>query len=272
MSFAQKLIAWQRRHGRSGLPWQGTRDPYRIWLSEVMLQQTQVSAVIPYYERFLAKYPTVEALAAASEDEVLRLWSGLGYYARGRNLHQAAQLLMNGFPRTAAQIAELPGVGRSTAAAIAAFAFGERVAILDGNVKRVLARCFGTDENLWERAERLLPKRGIETYTQALMDLGATVCTRNPVCDKCPVKARCVARKTGRIAELPAPRPRKVLPLRKTRWFVYLDRGKVLLERRPSSGIWGGLWCFPERALAKAATARRLEPIEHGFMHFRLRI
>jgi A/G-specific adenine glycosylase len=274
MSFAQKLIAWQRRHGRSGLPWQGTRDPYRIWLSEVMLQQTQVSAVIPYYERFLAKYPTLEALAAASEDEVLRLWSGLGYYARGRNLHQAAQLLMNGFPRTAAQIAELPGVGRSTAAAIAAFAFGERVAILDGNVKRVLARCFGTDENLWERAERLLPKRGIETYTQALMDLGATVCTRNPVCDKCPVKARCVARKTGRIDELPAPRPRKTLPLRKTTWLVYVDRGKVLLERRPSPGIWGGLWCFPEKSGAAFPVypLKKLAPIDHGFTHFRLRI
>jgi A/G-specific adenine glycosylase len=273
MSFAQKLIAWQRRHGRRGLPWQDTRDPYRIWLSEVMLQQTQVSAVIPYYERFLQKYPDVEALAAASEDDVLRLWSGLGYYARGRNLHKAAvQISRNGFPRSAEEIAELPGVGRSTAAAIAAFAFGERAAILDGNVKRVLARRFGTDGDLWTLAERLLPDQEIETYTQALMDLGATVCTRTPKCAACPVRQPCVARKTGRIAELPAPKPRKVLPLRRTRWFVYLDRGKVLLERRPSPGIWGGLWCFPERALAKAATTRKLAPIEHGFTHFRLRI
>jgi A/G-specific adenine glycosylase len=273
MSFAEKLIAWQRRHGRRGLPWQGTRDPYRIWLSEVMLQQTQVAAVVPYYERFLEKYPTVDALAAASEDQVLRLWAGLGYYARGRNLHKAAlQVARDGFPRSAEKIAELPGVGRSTAAAIAAFAFGERAAILDGNVKRVLARRFGTEEGLWTLAEALLPHKDIETYTQALMDLGATVCTRIPKCEACPVRRPCVARKTGRIAELPAPRVKKVLPLRTTRWFVYLDRGKVLLERRPSPGIWGGLWCFPERALAKAATTRKLEPIEHGFTHFRLRI
>lgn len=273
MSFAEKLIVWQRRHGRRGLPWQGTRDPYRIWLSEVMLQQTQVAAVIPYYERFLEKYPTVDALAAASEDQVLRLWAGLGYYARGRNLHKAAiQVARDGFPRSAEKIAELPGVGRSTAAAIAAFAFGERAAILDGNVKRVLARRFGTEEDLWTLAERLLPDKDIETYTQALMDLGATVCTRRPACSACPLKSSCIARRTGRTAELPAPRPKKVLPLRTTRWFVYLDRGKVLLERRPSPGVWGGLWCFPERALAKAATTRKLEPFEHGFTHFRLRI
>jgi A/G-specific adenine glycosylase len=273
MSFAQKLIAWQRRHGRRGLPWQDTRDPYRVWLSEVMLQQTQVSAVIPYYERFLQKYPDVEALAAASEDDVLRLWSGLGYYARGRNLRKAAiEISKNGFPASAEKIAELPGVGRSTAAAIAAFAFGERAAILDGNVKRVLARRFGTEQDLWALAERVLPDTEIETYTQALMDLGATVCTRRPACNACPLKSSCIARKTGRTAELPAPKPRKVLPLRRTRWFVYLDRGKVLLERRPSPGIWGGLWCFPERSLAKAATTRKLETIEHGFTHFRLRI
>src|SRR5947207_8312853 len=178
MAFAENLIAWQRRHGRRDLPWQGTRDPYRIWLSEVMLQQTQVAAVIPYYERFLRRFPTVEALASASEDEVLQLWSGLGYYARGRNLHAAAKAIeQNGFPQPAKEIETLPGVGRSTAAAIAAFAFGERAAILDGNVKRVLARYFGIEgwpieDKLWKHAERLLPKRGIETYTQALMDLG----------------------------------------------------------------------------------------------------
>jgi A/G-specific adenine glycosylase len=273
MSFAQKVIGWQRKHGRHRLPWQGTRDPYRIWLSEVMLQQTQVSAVIPYYERFLAKYPTIEALAAASEDEVLRLWSGLGYYARGRNLHKAAaDISRNGFPKTADKIAELPGVGRSTAAAIAAFAYGERAAILDGNVKRVLARCYGVAEPEWELAERLLPKRGIESYTQGLMDLGATVCKRVPDCATCPVKLDCVARKTGRIAELPAPRARKALPQKETRWYVFVDAGRVLLERRPSSGIWGGLWCFPERRPAKCRVERRLPVIEHGFTHFRLRI
>ena len=274
MSFAEKLIAWQRRHGRRGLPWQGTRDPYRIWLSEVMLQQTQVSAVIPYFNKFVDKYPSVEALAAASEDDVLRLWAGLGYYARGRNLHAAArQIVRSGFPGSAEKIAELPGVGRSTAAAIAAFAFGERAAILDGNVKRVLSRVYGIEdlEQLWAKAERLLPQRDIETYTQALMDLGATVCTRKPSCDGCPVKARCVARKTGRIDELPAPRPRKPLPLRRVNWFVYRHQGKVLLERRPSPGIWGGLWCFPEKQLVKGTTTR-LAPIDHGFTHFRLRI
>jgi len=276
MSFAEKLIGWQRRHGRHGLPWQGTRDPYRIWLSEIMLQQTQVGTVVPYYMRFIKKYPTVEALAAASEDEVLQLWSGLGYYARGRNLRLAAQSVVSrgAFPETAAQIAELPGVGRSTAAAIAVFAFGERAAILDGNVKRVLARRFGlaADEEMWRKAERLLPPKEVETYTQALMDLGATVCTRKPDCGACPVRAGCVARKTGRIAELPAPRLRKALPLKKTRWFVYRDAGRVLLERRPSPGIWGGLWCFPELPIIKTTEMRKLEPIDHGFTHFRLRI
>ena len=272
MSFAAKLIDWQRRHGRHHLPWQGTRDPYRIWLSEVMLQQTQVATVIPYYERFISRYETVDALAAASEDDVLRLWSGLGYYARGRNLHKAAiKLAQEGFPRTAAGIAELPGVGRSTAAAIAVFAFGERAAILDGNVKRVLARCFGAEGDLWPLAQRLLPERAIEAYTQALMDLGATLCTRVPQCGRCPVQARCVARKTGRIAELPAPRLRKPLPLRRVAWYVFLHQGKVLLERRAAPGIWGGLWCFPERPLLRAKSAR-LPPIDHGFTHFRLRI
>src|SRR5574341_1248690 len=267
MSFAAKLVAWQRRHGRHDLPWQGTRDPYRRWLSEVMLQQTQVAAVIPYYKRFLRRFPTVSALAAASEDAVLRLWSGLGYYARGRNLLSAARKISRGggFPRTAAQIAELPGVGRSTAAAVAVFAYGERAAILDGNVKRVLARVFGVGEErkLWPLAQRLLPRGGIETYTQALMDLGATVCTRNPDCGAYPVRADCVARKTGRTAELPAPRARKTLPLRKATWFVYRHDGSVLLERRPSSGIWGGLWCFPEKRIAKGST-RKLPVIEHG--------
>ena len=274
MSFAAKLIGWQRQHGRRNLPWQNTRDPYRIWLSEVMLQQTQVSAVIPYYERFLARYPTVAALAAASEDEVLRLWSGLGYYARGRNLHKAAvEISRHGFPKTAETIAELPGVGRSTAAAIAVFAYGERAAILDGNVKRVLSRVYGAGEaQLWKLAERLLPKVGIEAYTQGLMDLGATVCKRIPDCVTCPVKAGCVARKTGRIGELPAPRARKVLPWRKASWFVFLHQGKILLERRPSPGIWGGLWCFPERRPAGCRIKRKLPPIEHGFTHFRLRI
>jgi A/G-specific adenine glycosylase len=276
MPFAENLIRWQRRHGRHDLPWQGTRDPYRIWLSEVMLQQTQVSTVIPYYRRFLEKYPTAQALARATEDEVLQLWSGLGYYARGRNLHQAARVVAKeGFPRTAEKIAELPGVGRSTAAAIAAFAYGERGAILDGNVKRVLARVFAVPDEtaLWRLAERLLPKRGIEAYTQALMDLGATICTRRkPQCERCPVASSCKAKKQNRIDELPSPRPRRELPERSVTWLVLRHDGAVLVERRPAPGIWGGLWCPPELAGKKPRGAKALAPIEHGFTHFRLRI
>ena len=272
--FASDLIAWQRRHGRKGLPWQGTRDPYRIWLSEVMLQQTQVATVIPYYARFLEAFPTAAALAAASQDDVLRLWAGLGYYARGRNLHAAARIIAErGFPKSREAIEKLPGVGRSTAAAIAAFAFGARAAILDGNVKRVLSRRFGVEgePQLWKLAERLLPRSGIEAYTQALMDLGATICTRSkPRCGDCPIQSTCIARRQDRVEELPAPRRRKPLPQREVTWLVLRHRREVLLEKRPAVGIWGGLWCFPE-----AQTDARgilLEPLEHGFTHFRLRI
>jgi A/G-specific adenine glycosylase len=297
-AFSAKVIAWQRRHGRSGLPWQGTTDPYRIWLSEIMLQQTQVAAVVPYYARFLDKFPTIAALAAAQEEAVLQLWSGLGYYARGRNLHRAARKIVferqGKFPRTAEAIAELPGVGRSTAAAIAAFAFGERGAILDGNVKRVLARRHGiagwpgepaVEARLWQLAERLLPRRGIEIYTQALMDLGATLCTRGqPRCDACPVRADCVARKKGLVGEIPAPRPRKALPQKRATWLMLLHRGNVLMEKRPSAGLWGGLWSFPELTKGSAGDfcrrefglrigePRELESLSHSFTHFHLRI
>lgn len=245
-----------------------------------MLQQTQVASVIPYYARFLRRFPDVRALAAASEDEVLRLWSGLGYYARGRNLHRAAQRIvldLNGvFPRTASQIEALPGVGRSTAAAIAAFSFGERAAILDGNVRRVLSRRYGINEErkLWEKADRLVPYKDIEIYTQALMDLGATVCTRvKPACERCPVAARCVARREGRIHELPAPRTRKSSPTRRATWFVLVHRGEVLLERRPGAGIWGGLWAFPESSTGyEIRKQKRLPAFEHGFTHFKLQV
>ena len=275
-AFAEQLIRWQRRHGRHDLPWQASRDPYRVWLAEVMLQQTQVATVIPYYRRFLERFPDVGALAAASQDEVLRLWSGLGYYARGRNLHAAAKAVLasGAFPRTPDGLCKLPGVGRSTAAAIAVFAFGRRAAILDGNVKRVLARRFGVlvEPRQWALAERLLPRRGLRAYTQGLMDLGATVCTRrNPDCAVCPVARGCVARREGRIAELPAPRARKALPLKRATWFVHVRAGGVLLERRPGEGLWGGLWTFPEKRLPGAAIARRLPELEHGFTHFRLR-
>ena len=301
--FARNIVAWQRKHGRHGLPWQQGRDPYRIWLAEIMLQQTQVAAVIPYYERMVARFPDVRALARAPQDAVLRLWSGLGYYARARNLHAAARLIVHRhagkFPDTAAQLQSLPGVGRSTAAAIAAFAYGRRAAILDGNVKRVLARCFGiagypgecaVETRLWELAEGLLPRRSLAAYTQALMDLGATVCTRSqPKCMQCPVSEQCVARRDGLIALLPEPRPRRRLPLKRATWLVLLHQGSVLLERRPATGLWGGLWTFPElpqggarpsearafcrRALGSEVSAvRRLPVIEHGFTHFRLRV
>jgi len=287
--FAQKLVLWQRRHGRHRLPWQGTRDPYRVWLSEIMLQQTQVAAVIPYYERFLVRFPDIAALAGASEDEVLQLWSGLGYYARGRNLLRTARQVVKAgkFPDTVEEIHALPGVGPSSAAAIAAFAFGRRAAILDGNVKRVLARCFGIEgeKPQWALAQKLLPARGIKTYTQALMDLGATVCTRtHPACDRCPVAKDCVARREGRIDELPAARKRKPLPLKRSTWIVLLHQGSVLLERRPSTGIWGGLWVFPELVSGlpeafcrkvlgcEVKQSQRLPEIEHGFTHFKLRV
>ena len=241
-----------------------------------MLQQTQVATVIPYYERFLKRFPTVAKLARAPEEEVLRLWSGLGYYARGRNLHRAARLIAkHGFPRTAAAIAELPGIGRSTAAAIAVFAYGERAAILDGNAKRVLSRAFalGDEDELWQRAESLLPKRDIETYTQGLMDLGATSCTRvKPRCGECPIKGDCVAHTQGSTGRFPAPRAKRALPVRQVTWWVLRKNGRVLLEKRPGSGLWGGLLTFPEIAQPgwKIATRRELPVVEHGFTHFRL--
>ncbi len=268
--FARKLIEWQRRHGRHGLPWQGTRDPYRIWLSEIMLQQTQVAAVIPYYERFLARFPNVAALAAASEDEVLQLWSGLGYYARGRNLHASSRIITaQGFPNNLEKIQELPGVGRSTAAAIAVFAFGRRAAILDGNVKRVLARQFGVEGGeQWALAQKLLPRRGLPAYTQALMDLGALLCTRSkPACGRCPVAKDCVALREDRIDELPAARKRKPLPLRRATWLVLQHQRAVLLERRE-----GSVAKLRKSYPVDLREARRLPRIEHGFTHFRLTI
>ena len=297
--FAAALTAWQKRHGRHDLPWQQSRDPYIVWLSEIMLQQTQVTAVIPYYQRFLARFPTLPLLAAAPQDDVLALWSGLGYYSRARNLHRAAQLVMQRhagkFPATLEAIMDLPGIGRSTAAAILVFAFGKRAAILDGNVKRVLARVRGiagypgetaVAAQLWREAEALLPKTGLRPYTQGLMDLGATVCARrHPRCAECPVQRLCVAHKTGRIDTLPTPRPRKTLPQRRTMMLVLQHAGEILLEKRPASGIWGGMWCFPEAdvdADAVAACARRygatvtlsapLPLIAHGFTHFKLDI
>ncbi|MBV8636014.1 MAG: A/G-specific adenine glycosylase [Burkholderiaceae bacterium] len=301
-SFSAELIAWQKRHGRHSLPWQNTRDAYRVWLSEIMLQQTQVSAVIPYYQRFLERFPDCASLAAAPSEEVMALWSGLGYYSRARNLHQCAKDVVahhdGKFPSDPEQLAELPGIGRSTAAAIAAFSYGARAAIMDGNVKRVFARVFAVDgfpgdkavENLmWQRADALLPERDLEAYTQGLMDLGATVCTRGrPNCAACPLAARCLARQQGRTEELPVRKPKKAVPEKSTAMLVLAHGGQVLLEQRPALGIWGGLLSLPELDVAEKTFIQRLQqtaevhgesdgytaltPFSHTFTHFKLHI
>ncbi len=265
-SFSDSVITWQKAHGRHALPWQNTRDAYRVWLSEIMLQQTQVSAVLGYYARFLQRCPTLQSLAEAPAEDVMALWSGLGYYTRARNLHACAKRVMADyggvFPSDPALLAQLPGIGRSTAAAIAAFSYGTRAAILDGNVKRVFARVFGVDQfpgakpvedALWRRAEALLPQASngkesdIEAYTQGLMDLGATVCTRSsPSCERCPLQRRCVAMATGRTAELPIKKPKKEKPEKHATLLAVVDRQQVLLEQRPEHGIWGGLLSLPE--------------------------
>ena len=297
--FATRLISWQRQHGRHDLPWQASRNPYHVWLSEIMLQQTQVVTVIAYYLRFLELFPTLPDLAAASQDQVLAAWSGLGYYSRARNLHRAAQQIMSvhggKFPQDVLQVAELPGIGPSTAAAICAFSFGQRHAILDGNVKRVLCRFFGIDgfpgqkavENqLWQIARQLAPLQDIEAYTQAQMDLGATVCTRGkPQCQICPLQQDCVARQQGRTATLPTPRPKKAIPERETVMLLISDGQRLLLQKRPPTGIWGGMWSFPEIDSTLAAenwclthlglAAEALPPLAefvHVFTHFRLTI
>ena len=259
-TFSATVIAWQKQHGRHALPWQNTRDAYLIWLSEIMLQQTQVAAVLAYYARFLARFPTLRALAAAPVEDVMAQWSGLGYYTRARNLHKCAQRVVmeyDGiFPSDPALLAELPGIGRSTAAAISAFSSGTRAAIMDGNVKRVFARVFGIDaypgekkveQAMWRRADALLPETGIESYTQGLMDLGATLCTRSsPDCGRCPLQPRCVAYATGRTKELPVRKPKKTSPEKHTVMLVIVDDGQVLLQQRPATGIWGGLLSLPE--------------------------
>lgn len=305
--FADALIDWQKQHGRHQLPWQGTRDAYRIWLSEIMLQQTQVATVIPYYARFLDSFPDVAALAAAPTETVMAHWSGLGYYTRARNLHRCAQQVVSNhagrFPSDPETLASLPGIGKSTAAAIAAFAYGARAAILDGNVKRVFCRVFGVEgfpgqaaveKHLWQRAEAMLPEREIEAYTQGLMDLGATLCTRTrPACDRCPIQSRCIAHASGRTSELPARKPKKAIPEKSTVMLVVVHEGEILMEQRPPEGIWGGLLSLPElnrlssensavdldEQLALALSSfgdideiMMLSSFVHGFTHYRLSV
>ena len=288
--FGKTVVAWQRRHGRNTLPWQNTRDPYRVWLSEVMLQQTQVTTVLGYYERLLARWPQVTDLAAATLDEVLAQWAGLGYYSRARNLHACARAVaeLHGgeFPRTAAGLQTLPGIGRSTAAAIAAFCFGERVAILDGNVKRVLGRVLAFDgdlassaaeKKLWDRATELLPEHDVDRYTQGLMDLGATICSaRSPDCLLCPVQPLCLGQQQGDPTRFPV-KTKKLKRSRRENWWLWVagSEGQVLLQQRPATGVWAGLWTLPMfddeasvRAALPGVTLETLPRIEHALTHF----
>jgi A/G-specific adenine glycosylase len=298
--YAARLLAWFDRHGRHDLPWQHPRTPYRVWLSEIMLQQTQVAVVVPYFERFVQALPDLPSLAAAPEDQVLALWSGLGYYARARNLHAAAKhcVAMHGgdLPRDLPALIALPGIGRSTAGAILAQAWGDPAPILDGNVKRVLCRLYGiegwpgmpaVEKRLWAIAERLLPAARLADYTQAQMDFGATLCTRaDPACAICPMQDGCVALREGRVSSLPSPKPGRALPEREACMLVIEDAEcRVLLQRRPPTGVWASLWSLPEQPDVAAArdwfdahadgdfdAAHAGDAILHGFSHYRLRI
>ncbi|WP_417504150.1 A/G-specific adenine glycosylase [Marinomonas gallaica] len=299
-NFAPRVLAWFDQHGRKHLPWQHNKTPYRVWISEIMLQQTQVTTVIPYYERFMTSFPDVFALASAPQDDVLAHWSGLGYYARARNMHKAAQQLVEHwqgeFPMTQEGVCELPGIGRSTAAAILSISRNEPLAILDGNVKRVLARFHAvptwpgerkTEVAMWELAEAYAPNDRCGDYTQAMMDLGATLCTRSkPRCNECPLQADCDALATGSPTDFPKSKPKKAAkPIRSTQMLVLRQADQVLLEKRPASGIWGGLWSLPEVDLdddvAQAAEQRlpvvvhdvtSLSPFRHTFSHYHLDI
>lgn len=297
---APLVLDWFERHGRKDLPWQRDIDPYRVWVSEVMLQQTQVAVVIPYFERFMVQLPTVASLATAPLDQVLHLWSGLGYYARARHLHRAAGLVLTRYggelPQDLTELEALPGIGRSTAGAILSLALGQRQVILDGNVKRVLARVFAVPgwpgsgpilARLWDLAGSCTPAVGVAAYNQAMMDLGATLCTRAaPACGRCPLAAACAALGLGDPIAFPAPKPRREVPVREVSLLVLHNPvGEVLLERRPPAGVWGGLWSLPECATGSdpgewcrqhlglvPARVEKLKPRRHSFSHFRLDI
>jgi len=289
--FASRVLAWYEQHGRKTLPWQKDISPYRVWVSEIMLQQTQVSTVIPYFNVFIDCFPTVEKLALASEDEVLHLWSGLGYYSRARNLHKTAKIVVAEynarFPDDLETLQKLPGIGRSTAGAILATAFEIPTPILDGNVKRVLARHEGiagwpgkssVARILWDASCRYTPARNSRPYTQAIMDLGATLCTRNkPDCPRCPVSQSCVALKENNIEQYPGKKSRKTLPVKSSEMMILVnDQDQVLLEKRPGTGVWGGLWCLPEltrmTAQVKACKKETWPALRHTFSHFHLDI
>ncbi len=300
--FSQKVLAWFDNHGRRGLPWQQQKTPYRVWVAEIMLQQTQVAMVIPYFEKFIRRFPDVQALAGVTDDEVMSHWAGLGYYARARNLHRCAIQVVKKyhgeFPATQEELAALPGIGRSTAGAILSLAFGKRGIILDGNVKRVLSRYAAIEgwpgqaavsKQLWRLAEQLTPNHRLDDYTQAMMDLGSLVCLRHqPECADCPLSEPCKARRQGLAGQLPGRKPKRPLPQKSARVIILRSQGKILLEKRPPVGIWGGLWSLPEidvtlseRAVAELLRNRygvKIEALEkvrsfnHVFSHFRLRI
>ncbi len=288
--FSQALLTWFDQHGRHHLPWQQNPTPYRVWVSEIMLQQTQVNTVIPYFQRFMDRFSDIPSLANATQDEVLHLWSGLGYYARGRNLHKAAQFIVHEldgtFPDKIEEVIKLPGIGRSTAGAILAQAHQQRQPILDGNVKRVLCRfdairgwlgTASTEKKLWQLSDQYTPQTRPRAYTQAIMDLGATICIRSsPHCPLCPIKKMCLTHKQNLQAELPTPRPRKKRPI-KTAYALILknEQNEICLELRPSTGIWGGLWSFPEipgdQTLSEQNT-HYLETQHHAFSHYHLEL
>ncbi len=298
--FSDRLLAWFKLHGRHDLPWQLKRTPYRVWVSEIMLQQTQVATVIPYFNKFQDAFPDVVSLAEAKPDAVLHYWTGLGYYARARNMHKAANIIVEKhqgrLPTTIKALTSLPGIGRSTAGAILALACGLRHPVLDGNVKRVLSRYHGVAgapsqqafaSTLWSYAEQHTPDQCVSHYTQAIMDLGATLCTRNqPDCVHCPLKRDCFAHKTKRQHEFPGLQPKAKLPHRETIFAIIENsRGQFLLEQRPASGIWGGLWCFPEFVTDKTLERSIFEQygyrvsdkieyknVKHTFTHFHLLI
>ena len=299
-SFSKNLLTWFHQHGRKNLPWQQNPTPYRVWISEIMLQQTQVQTVIPYYERFMQSFPDLETLAAAPLDDVLHHWSGLGYYARARNLHKAAQQICDQhagqFPDDLDKLQQLPGIGRSTAGAILSLAFGQRQPILDGNVKRVLTRYHAIEgwpgktdiqKTLWKIADQHTPEKEVAAYTQAIMDLGATLCTRSkPRCEDCPMQTDCEAKKTDRQKDFPFSKPKKIIPTKKKIFLILVnDQNEILLEKRPPIGIWGGLWSLPEcdhaddlaqvcdqRFTCKIVDQQTLETVRQTFSHFHLEI
>ncbi|WP_330148277.1 A/G-specific adenine glycosylase [Shewanella oncorhynchi] len=275
-SFATRIISWYDNHGRKTLPWQQDKTPYRVWVSEIMLQQTQVATVIPYYLKFMARFPDVLALANAPDDEVLHHWTGLGYYARARNLHKAAKIIRDDyqglFPTHFEQVLALPGIGRSTAGAVLSLSLGQHHPILDGNVKRVLARHGAiagwpgqktVEEQLWQLTDAFTPQQDIQKYNQAMMDIGASICTRSkPNCAACPVAIDCKAQLIGRQTDFPGKKPKKTIPTKVAWMLVMMQDNQVFLAKRPPAGIWGGLWCFPEFA-TQAALETHLE--EQGF-------